>query len=1087
MKKTKEPILTDMEFEKAHFGEVVSVVEKRITGLEEQLKGKSSELNDLIELYREGEIELGSSITQIEEEIKMIVEQLDKNRRIAAKPYFGRIIFDEESLYVGRKGIHRDGDITDQIVIDWRAPIANAYYENGLGDMSFRSPSGDDIHINLKLKRTFDISEGKLVDFFDSENATNDELLNKYLARNKQAVLGEIIATIQKEQNDIIRLSPKHNVIVQGVAGSGKTTVAMHRISFILYNFADIVKPRDFYIIGSNKILLNYITGVLPELDVEGFSQMTMEELFIRLLYEEWDKNKYGVKNLDKDDSSATVKGTKVFFERLKSFCDNYELSMISQEDVMLDPNQFVEGLENGKSGIYDRRDRPEKRKGGLVRLLSGSAIKKYIYSNPKFSMQSKIDALNAEIRDNVEQELKYKSISYTEREKKAIKRAYDHYLGDKEFKGSIHKLYLEFLDSITDMEICKPRQTKTEYDIYDLAALAYIYRRIKETDVISEAHHIVIDEAQDYGVSAYMVLNECIRDCTYTIMGDVSQNIRYDSGINDWSELREVFLTTEHDSFMMLRKSYRNTVEISNFATKILDHGDFEIYPAEPIIRHGEEPIVKKISLKTSESLNENDNNAGTKTEGEQLKEKLLEETVAQIKAWQQEGLETIAVVVRNEKEAIALQSELAKKIELRDNDLENAEFGNGVMVLPVALTKGLEFDAVLIYEPTKKAYPVDNRHAKLLYVAATRALHRLSVFYTKSLTDLIGKPVAADKVRHVIVEQQKSRPTEAQIREQEDKARAILQQDADWVKNQILEKGSQKAKQYLGEAGKASSGSFGKAPERVVTTEIKEPVVTGRDRIKAREEADKEIKFVVPEFIAEVPANLLKESGHATSSFATKWVRKEKDGIYFQSLYGITRIMPISDNVVRVSFSKGMELKLPQCHKFKQYKLYRNMGIKESSQTFEITLKGMMIRYDKYRGAITFLDNKKTEMLKENQSEPRYVDDKKETKVCYTNFEVSSSNSFHILSPKDGNMKYLNDTAYYISPGDDLLPCIIKKDKYAIIPITSSKTAFCKKPVLGTFIMQEDLFSDYYFVVADTTEKLIENYVKLAAPEQR
>lgn len=128
----------------------------------------------------------------------------------------------------------------------------------------------------------------------------NDELLTKYLAKNKKAVLGEIIATIQKEQNLIIRRSPKTNIIVQGVAGSGKTTVAMHRISYILYNYSDDFRPEDFYIIGSNRILLNYITGVLPELDVYGIRQMTMEQLFIRLLYEEWDERKYRFHLLEK-------------------------------------------------------------------------------------------------------------------------------------------------------------------------------------------------------------------------------------------------------------------------------------------------------------------------------------------------------------------------------------------------------------------------------------------------------------------------------------------------------------------------------------------------------------------------------------------------------------------------------------------------------------------------------------------------------------------------------------------------------------------------------------------------------------------
>ena len=1135
-KETGNALLTDMNHEQAYFQEVTDEVAKTTKDLEKQVKSNKEDVEELIGLFRDGEIELWPTINQMTDDGKRLKENLERSRRVGLKPYFGRIIFDNESLYIGRKSISRN--ITEQLVIDWRAPIANAYYENGLGKMSFRTPAGDDVHIDLKLKRTFDISEGKLVDFFDSESATNDELLNKYLARNKQAVLGEIIATIQKEQNDIIRLSPKHNVIVQGVAGSGKTTVAMHRISYILYNFGDIVKPRDFYIIGSNKILLKYITGVLPELDVEGFSQMTMEDLFVRLIYEDWDRFRCRIKSLDRDDAAANAKGTSAFFDRLKEFCDKTENEYISDKDVYLDPNMYVEGLENGRSGIYDRRDNPDPRKGEPVKLLSGSAIRLYIDSHSQMSMQSKLDALNEEIRDNVETEIGIKGISYTNREKKAIRLAYDHYLGDKEFKGSIFELYEKFLDSVTDMEITglkhyytdldetEPEKTEnlydsimnrekdsdedtdgglkqkgkpakasgtekinfgrtgsgkktgrnrsekariltTDYDIYDLAALAYIYRRIKETEVISEAHHIVIDEAQDYGIFAYRVLKECIRECTYTIMGDVSQNIRYDSGINDWSELRKIYLTDEKDSFMMLRKSYRNTVEISEFATKILDHGDFEVYPAEPIIRHGDEPLILK-------------------TEPDEAADVIAK----QCADWQRDGLDTIAIVCRNEKEAEKLTDMLKDKTELRDSDLEHAEFGSGIMVLPVALTKGLEFDAVLIYEPSKKNYPVDNRHAKLLYVAATRALHRLTIVYTKSLTELITKPVEANKIRHVVVDERPAGPSAEELRAQEDEFRKVMDENELNSKNEILEKSSRRTAGYLNgvknddrkSAGSGTltgfAGGLGKSDgykESTVKNKAEKPASGG---LKDNPKTKSEDRYKVPDFVRNAPDNILRPSGHGACSFATKWIRKEKDGVYFQSLYGITRICPVAHNVVRISFCRGMNLVLPQEKKFKKFGMTRDFQYKESSQSVEITTKSLLIRFDKYRGAFTFFDSKKNEVLKENQTEPRFVDDRRKPAVCFTNFEISSSNAFHIHSAGEANMKYINEGAYYITPGEGRVPCIIKKDRFAVIPMTESETVFCKKPVLGTFIMQEDEFSDYYLVVADSTEKLLQSY---------
>lgn len=164
-----------------------------------------------------------------------------------------------------------------------------------------------------------------------------DELLNKYLAKSKKAVLEEIIATIQKEQNAIIRRSPKVNLIVQGVAGSGKTTVAMHRISYILYNYEEDFRPEDFYIVGSNRILLNYITSVLPDLDVYGVSQMTMEELFVRLLYEDWKPEIYGICPIDKKDQDACIKGSYEWFHDLEQFCKEYENAEISKTEVRLE------------------------------------------------------------------------------------------------------------------------------------------------------------------------------------------------------------------------------------------------------------------------------------------------------------------------------------------------------------------------------------------------------------------------------------------------------------------------------------------------------------------------------------------------------------------------------------------------------------------------------------------------------------------------------------------------------------------------------------------------------------------------------
>ena len=1114
------------DYETCFFREVSDLVKKEVGTLEERSKTLKETIAVFQEQYAEGDYEVASLIDNAANSYRDTVGELKAITKKAQKPYFGRIIFDNDSVYIGRTGIRRDQ--ADVLVADWRAPISNAYYENGLGNVSFKTPLGDDVNINLTLKRTFDISDGKLNDYYDSEAATDDELLNKYLAKNKQAVLNEIIATIQKEQNDIIRMSPKHNLIVQGVAGSGKTTVAMHRISYLLYNYGDYLKPESFYVIGSNKMLLKYITGVLPDLGVDGFGQMTMEELFTRLMYTDWDHFRYAIRETDNSDPAAALKGKEEYFEALKAFLDKYERNVIKTEDVMLYPDQFTEGFENGVAGIYDRRDNPTGRKSGPVCLLRGSAIKKYIDDNPQFSVQTKTDFLNNEIKENLENELSYKGMSYTEKERKAIRSAYRCPIGEKEFKGSIYKIYDDFISTLENADKLKPtyryeerevtwkagkktggkgqevlkeddagsgeaRSTEeikppvktarvkiTEYDVYDLAALAYIHHRVNETHVISEANHIVIDEAQDYGMMAYLVLKECVHDCKYTIMGDVSQNIRYTSGLNDWTALRKLYLTNaEYDGFMMLRKSYRNTIEISHFATNILKHGTFEIYPSEPIIRHGEEPAFIK----------------GKKAD--------LPDKVAELcREYEKEGLFSIAVVCRDQKKADALKEKLKGKIELVDTDTEDAEYGQGVMVLPVTLTKGLEFDAVIIYDPDKKSYPADNSHVKLLFVAATRALHKLCIVHSGDITELFDKVDEGSATRFFAEEKHPKVLSREEQRKAEDDKRNFMENEENLSKEKVLAEAERRTKEYLASRTGASrtDGSSeeierrrAEEKERIAgaekTTGFKSnengmPSITGAERntkggrISGKEDQNGG-KFQ-KDFLSEVPQELLKPSGHAVGSFATKWINKKNDGIYFQSQNGIIRLQPIAPNIVRVSYSKGLMLDIPKSDAYKSFQLYKDFGYKDSSQTVEITLKKMMIRYDRYRGAFTFYDGAKREILKESQNEARYYDEKKKPPVMYTFFEGKSSDVFYIHSAGDGSLNYLASKALYINE-DGKIPCIIKKEKYAIIPLTTSKAALCRMPVVGTFIMQEDAYSDYYLVVDDNTDRLVENYHKL------
>ena len=255
--------------------------------------------------------------------------------------------------------------------------------------------------------------------------------------------------------------------------------------------------------------------------------------------------------------------------------------------------------------------------------------------------------------------------------------------------------------------------------DIYDLGMLNYIKRRIKMTKDYEYVSHIVIDEAQDFGVMLFQIFKKIFNNCTYTIMGDVSQNIYYDTGMNDWEVLKQEVFQPEKDRFYVLAKSYRNTVEISDFASKVLRKCSFKTYDIEPIIRHGKEVTLLK-------------------ADGE---DRLTLKTVALIQNIRESGYDTIAIICRTVEETLKVKKLLSRHIDIEQQgeNMEEMTFSSGTMVLPIHMTKGLEFDAVILWNPDEESYRYCDEDAKLLYVAITRALHELYIVYQDQLSGLL------------------------------------------------------------------------------------------------------------------------------------------------------------------------------------------------------------------------------------------------------------------------------------------------------------------------------------------------------------
>lgn len=660
--------------EQRHFDECRRLISENTVKYEAEYEERHAKTQELFKAMQGGDVELYNQMMTSASLEEHAANQLRKNRAAYENPYFGRIDYQdkelgrEEKVYIGKNGIFRNK--TDVVIADWRAPISSVYYENEIGDGSYSLPekaSGNglerqEVPVCLHLKRTYDVEKGVLKGYYDSDVAANDALLVQYLSKNKDAVLGDIIATIQKEQNEIIRESPFKNILVQGVAGSGKTTVAMHRISYILYNYKERFTSNEFCIIGGSDLLLAYITSGLPELDVHDVKQKRMDAMLTHLLKKEWTKKQKLVEPLP--DAAAR-----------------------SRMDFVLRLELWLLRLREEKIAAKELADR------ALGTILSRSSIERLREENPAYSIYRLLVTLD----DRVKTRLRFLS---PEGEKDYFVkkcREYKGYYKNQAVEKSVYTLYQEFLTAYAeefpqavDLALHMKKAAAGEYDIYDVAALVLIYYRVKQKKEDEEFGQIFIDEAQDFGVSLYYVLRKVLPACYFTIMGDVSQNIHYETGMNDWEDMKKWVLTGERDLFRLLKKSYRNTIEISEYAGRILEKASFGRYRIEPVIRHG-------IPVQMCREADE---------------EAMYQHAQDIVYAAKKAGYGSIAVICRDDLEADWIGKWLEE-----------------VRILPVRMTKGLEFDVVILWNPPKEEEVQEAKTAKLLYVAATRALHELYI----------------------------------------------------------------------------------------------------------------------------------------------------------------------------------------------------------------------------------------------------------------------------------------------------------------------------------------------------------------------
>lgn len=705
--------MDDLEYEKKK-------LEKVEEELEEIQSGEEQILRTLPKKYGNNPVLLSNLMSSTATKITNIA-------RMKEKPYFARIDFKEdkkpnkEKLYIGKVGvIDLDGKV---VITDWRAPVSTLYYDANLGKVEYNAPEGK-IKGELSLKRQIIIQNKNVEEIFDVDSVSDDELLKPYLGASADNRLKNIVASIQSEQNNIIRKSIEKNLIVQGVAGSGKTTVALHRIAYLMYNNANRYKANQFMVIGPNRFFINYISNVLPDLDASNAVQVTYEELASdftceKLIFEDSTKKLSDIIDKKAPNDYLKFKSSLKYKELLEKYLNNYEKTVISDTGVIINNIQVLSKDEVMETFNEVIGECLEQRLDMTARVLS-NRIKNddTIYNRVKnrmLELEKNEDNIDKK-RKIAKQELDMlKDLTNTGFEKQIKKYVSISNLKSiniyKEFVENVDKLYLENDVDINSLKENTLKSLKSRIiENEDIAAIMFIRLYLFGNGEYKNIKCVVIDEAQDFGIFSYFVLKKLLSNATFSIFGDMAQGIYSYRAIGDWNEIKEnVIFDAE---FLNLKKSYRTSIEIMNEANKVSEA--IGLGRANPVIRSSG-PIIKTNIEKDKEALY----------------------IVNRVKEYQSQGFKSIAIVYKDQTNMMELNRLLKKeKIESEIIYKDQEKYNGGVCILTSYLSKGLEFDVVIIADADDSIYLSNNiLDMKLLYVAMTRALHKLELIYNNNI----------------------------------------------------------------------------------------------------------------------------------------------------------------------------------------------------------------------------------------------------------------------------------------------------------------------------------------------------------------
>ncbi len=701
---------------------------------------------------------------------KLLTEQWKSMNRLLPSPYFGRFDFKEdgldfsEQIYIGVSSFV-DEDGLSFLIYDWRTPIASLYYDYIPGPASYVTPSGR-FEGMMELKRQFQIQNGKIRNMFDASETIGDELLQQVLGKGADSQMKSIVATIQKEQNAIIRDDKSRMLIVQGAAGSGKTSAALQRVAYLLYKHRQTIKADQIVLFSPNPMFAGYISNVLPELGEENMQQTTFQEYLDYWLgsalrpEDPFDQIEYvltsqGVPGYEARLQGIGYKASEAFLQALHNYAMwlgregmRFNGIRFRDRDLITAERMRVEFYGYDRSLSLSNRvlllqewllnelaslERAEREAPWVQEELNYLDTEQYVEAFEMLHKEKEVFEIvekyaareNERLGDEGDFDFGLKEEELLRRKivkegfkplRKSVKKF--SFIDIKSLYGQLFEGEAPFREKTNGAdfpplwaEICaQTKEALLRSELFHEDATPYLYLRelIEGVRTNTEIRHVFVDEGQDYSAFQYEYLKKLFPRARMTVLGDFGQAIFMQSTSLDAADSPLVRLFGETETRLVrLVRSYRSTKEIVEFTKSMLPGGE-DIAPFE---RGGPKPLLMRLDV------------------GEKRDAQIL----ADIAALTAEGFDSIAVITKTAAES----REAHESLRIHGGDAlqlitkETQGFEKGVMIIPVYLAKGVEFDAVLVYDASPEAYGRDNER-KLLYTACTRAMHRLHLYTT-------------------------------------------------------------------------------------------------------------------------------------------------------------------------------------------------------------------------------------------------------------------------------------------------------------------------------------------------------------------